>query len=150
MSRDRCIGILFLLFCALLWFYLIPTYIKGTKQAVYPQLIVIILAIPSVGMLFRKATPQNVLRFLVLDLQQLVHSVYARTILLVISYAAYLLCVDALGFFSASGLFCLYYMCFFGERTLKGLFMTPAILLGCTYCIIALFLKYPLPKGLLF
>jgi len=150
MSKDRCIGLFFLLVVALIWFWIIPLYSKGAEQAVYPRFVSVLMAVSAIGLMLRKTTPQNALRLPAFDLQKLARSVYARTLMLVISYVLYLYSIEIFGFYTSSFVFCVGWMFFFGERTLKRILVTPVILLGVTYGIVTVFLKYPLPAGLLF
>ena len=150
MSKDRCIGIFFLLVFALLWFWIIPLYTRGPTEATYPRFAALLMIAPAIGLILRKVTPENAIRLPAFDLRELLRSEYARTILLVISYVIYLNCVEALGFYTAGLSFCMFWMLFFGERALKRILLTPFIILGCMYGIVTKFLQYPLPSGVLF
>ena len=150
MSKDRCIGFFFLLVFVVLWFYIIPIYTRGAEEAAYPRFAALVMLVPAIGMILRRATPENALRLPAFDLQAFLRSAYARIILLAISYVAYLKCVETFGFYTASFVFCIGWMFFFGERIAKRILLTPLVLLVCTYAIVTKFLKFPLPSGLLF
>ena len=148
MSKDRCIGIFFFLLFALLWFWVIPANTRGPVEAAYPRFAAILMLVPAIGLMLRRTTPENALRLPAFDMQRLLQSEYMRILLLVMSYPIYLICVQALGFYTAGFLFCIGWMLFFGERTFARVLITPVVLLGSIYCIVSVFLRYPLPRGL--
>jgi len=150
MSKDRCIGIFFLLVFLTLWFWLIPSYTRGPVEAAYPRFASLIMLVPAIGMILRRTTPENILHLPAFDLQKLLRSEYARVLLLILSYPVYLISVQALGFYTAGFLFCVGWMLFFGERALTRVLITPVLLLGSIYGIVSAFLRYPLPSGLFF
>ena len=55
MHQDRLLGLGLLLLCALGWFWLIPVYVEGDIQQVYPRAVIILiylaylLLIPRLG-----------------------------------------------------------------------------------------------------
>jgi len=150
MSKDRCIGIFFLLLFLSLWLWVIPFYTKGPVEAAYPRFAALIMLVPAIGMILRKATPESILRLPAFDLHKLLRSEYTRVLLLIMSYPVYLISVQTFGFYTAGFVFCVGWMIFFGERTLARILITPLLLLGSIYSIVTAFLRYPLPSGLLF
>ena len=150
MSKDRCIGIFFLLLFLVLWFWLIPIYTKGPVEAAYPRFASLLMLIPAVGMILRKTAPENILRLPAFDLHKLLRSEYACVFLLIVSYPVYLVCVQIFGFYTAGFAFCVGWMIFFGERALTRILLTPLLLLGSIYGIVTAFLRYPLPAGMFF
>ena len=150
MSKDRCIGVFFLLFWLVLWFWLIPAYTRGPVEAAYPRFASLIMLVPAIGMILRRTTPENALHLPALDLQKFLRSEYARVLLLIMSYPVYLVSVQTFGFYTAGILFCVGWMLFFGERTLTRVLITPTLLLGTIYGIVSVFLRYPLPRGVFF
>jgi len=150
MSKDRCIGIFFLLVFLTLWFWLIPSYTRGPVEAAYPRFASIIMLVPAIAMILRRTTPENILRLPAFDLQKLLSSEYMRVLLLIVSYPVYLVCVQTFGFYTAGLVFCVGWMLFFGERALTRVILTPVLLLGSIYGIVTAFLRYPLPSGMFF
>ena len=135
MSVDRLIGGLFLFACLLLWFWIIPQQVVGEEQAFYPRLTVILVAIPAALMFLRNKGRRITLAFF--------RQGPSRCIV-------FLLCVEKIGFFVSSAVFCPLYMLFFAERNFWRISLTTCGLLGGIYIIVVQLLKYPLPAGLLF
>jgi Na+-translocating ferredoxin:NAD+ oxidoreductase RnfA subunit len=150
MSKDRCIGILFLLIFAALWFWLIPSYTRGPTEAAYPRFAAFLMLVPAFVMIFRKAAPKDIIHLPAFDLKKLLQSPFVRTVLLVLSYMVYLNCVEAIGFYVSGFVFCVFWMLFFGERSILRITLTPFFILGSMYVLITKVLRYPLPAGLLF
>jgi len=149
MSKDRCIGIFFLLVSGVLWFWLIPSYTRGPAEAAYPRFVAFLMFVPAVAMLFRKATPENTLHLPTFDLQKLLRAPFMRTLLLIISYAIYIKCVEIFGFYTSGFVFCIGWMLFLGERAVIRVLLTPLLVLGIMYVFITVVLRYPLPAGIL-
>lgn len=146
MCTDRLIGSIFVTFCIFSWLYLIPTYVKGDEQAIYPQLVIGFLFLPAILMcLFPKKRPVQA----ACPLPQLLLS-YAPVLKLSVLYIVYILGVQYIGFYSASFVFSIVFLLFFGER--RGLFLL-LFALGISmgiYAVIGYFLNFPLPAELLF
>lgn len=142
MRANRLIGVFFILFCAVSWFYLIPTFIKGEEQAVYPRLVLLFLLLPALGLLLRSGdvvvaagTPSRP---------------DPMTFMLIALYLAYLYGVQRVGFFVASFVCAVLFLLLFGERRPLMLFCVPTGLLLGIHLVIERFLHFPLPVGFLF
>ena len=53
MHQDRLLGLGLLLLCALGWFWLIPVYVEGDIQQVYPRAVIILISLASLGLCLR-------------------------------------------------------------------------------------------------
>ena len=149
MSVDRLIGGLFLFACLLLWFWIIPQQVVGEEQAFYPRLTVILVAIPAALMFLRNKGRRITLAFF-REGSDISKDLAGKILVLVLSYIVFLLCVEKIGFFVSSAVFCPLYMLFFEERKFWRISLTTCGLLGGIYIIVVQLLKYPLPAGLLF
>lgn len=148
MNRNRVTGILFIMLCILLWFYLIPEYIKGHDQSIFPKLLVIFIAIPSLLMIFRKKQQSNEAPVVIMNVIR--SDIFKKTAILLSSYCVYLVSISYIGFFVPSIVFGSFYMYFFGEKRFSFMFLSPLCILIAIYFIIVYTLKYPLPSGIIF
>ena len=148
MNKDRITGLLFLFFCALLWTWLIPCYVKGEEQSIFPKLVTLFIAIPSLLLCLRKgghapaepsSCPSGIFRSSGLHL-----------LLLAAGYALYLIAAARIGFFVSSLAAGMSALLFFRERSPLIILGVPLSLLAVIYFVIVYLLKYPMPAGILF
>ena len=140
MHQDRLLGLGLLLLCALGWFWLIPVYVEGDIQQVYPRAVIILISLASLGLCLRseprvKAKPippeDRPARLM-------------AALKLVGLMAAYL------AFFSCSLVAAVFFLWFLGVRKLRSLLLVPCIILICVHLLIERGLRFDLPDGLLF
>lgn len=145
MQKDRIFGLCLILFCALLWFGIIPAQTDGAEEAFVPRLTVLFIAVPSLVMFLRRSpavensgSGDGLAVFL---------KAVLPTVLL---FLAFLIAVDRIGFFAAGLLFSVCALLLFGERRKRVLLFTPPGMLGVVYLVIVHVLKFGLPQGILF
>lgn len=143
MNTDRWIGLGVLVLCALFWFVIIPEQTEGATEAFMPRLAVIGLAIPSLIMLMRHRSTVKPPDF---DPGAFLHS----TLPCIGAFAMYVLGVACIGFYLPTACFLVFALLLFGERKLKTLVLTPALLVGVVYVVMSVCLNFELPSGLLF
>lgn len=146
MNKDQKFGIVLLIFCFILWFFLIPTQISSTKDAVYPRLVNVWIAICGILLILKswKSTEKIILDE-AKDKQGII-----RVIAIVIIFLIYIFIIDFLGFFISSFIFIIILMLSFGVRQWIKLISVPIIILLFLYFLIEKVLVFPLPKGIFF
>ncbi|WP_295640167.1 tripartite tricarboxylate transporter TctB family protein [uncultured Mailhella sp.] len=142
MNNDRWIGLGFIILCALMWFVIIPGQTEGAEEAFVPRLTVLGLAVPSLIMVVRRPRTVTPLNFYP---DAFVHSTLPTLGL----FIAYLVGVTFLGFYVSTACFLVLSLLLFGERRTKTLILAPAGLLVAVYVVVAVFLNFQLPAGLL-
>lgn len=150
MRADRLVGVFVVLFCVVCWIYLIPTYIKGEEQAVYPRLVVLFLALPALVMAARPCPGAPRAAAAGSPAPEKTPITDPMTLALAVLYLLYLYGVQRVGFFCASFVGIVLFLLLFGERRLLVLFGVPTGLLLGIHCVIERFLHFPLPAELLF
>ncbi|MFO8090714.1 MAG: tripartite tricarboxylate transporter TctB family protein [Desulfatiglandaceae bacterium] len=147
-DSDVKLGMVLLLFCILLWFFLIPTQIRGDEQKLYPRFTTFFIAIPSLILLFR-------------GIRKGIFSTEGKSFLVVLYESRYCLgavglmvlyavAMSYLGYYSSSFLAVAVFMIYLGERRPIPLLLTPVAYLLVVNIVIERILNYPLPEGFLF
>lgn len=150
MTTDRLIGSLFLAFCLLMWFVIIPSEMASEEQEFYPRLTILCIALPAFLMILRRSGKRIGLGDLASYFSNMGNPSSIRLLVLVASYAICILCTEYIGFFVTNFVFFIFYMILLHERRLANILITPIFLLAAIYGVIVCALKYPLPDGLLF
>ncbi len=147
MHRDRLVGILLIVFCIFGWFYLIPNFIKGETQQVFPRIILIFILMPALGLALRQSKTgtqaQNTTE------KQASQRAFIKICCLAIMYLGYLLLIPVLGFFVCSAAITVGTLLFLGVRKMKTLVLVPLVMLSIVHVVIERFLNFVLPTGLL-
>jgi len=146
MNKDQKFGIVLLIFCFILWFFLIPTQISSTKDAVYPRLVNVWIAICGILLILKswKSTEK-----IILDEAKDKKGII-RVVAIVIIFLIYIFMIDFLGFFISSFIFIIILMLSFGVRQWIKLISVPIIILLFLYFLIQKVLFFPLPEGIFF
>jgi hypothetical protein len=147
-NSDVKLGLVLLLFCILLWFFLIPTQIRGDEQKLYPRFTTFFIAIPSLILLFR-GTRKGIFSTEGKSFMLVLHeSRYCLgAVGLMVLYA---LAMSYLGYYSSSFLAVAVFMMYLGEKRPIPLLLTPVAYLLVVNIVIERILNYPLPEGFLF
>ncbi len=144
-QKSRILGIVIIVFCIVLWFFMIPTQVKGKEQKIFPRLITVFLAIPSALLIAsRKEVSED------FSHQSFDREGVLRVIVTACLFAIYLFIIGYVGFFPASFLFFVVLMAYFGVRSWKKFLFIPVVLLFAIYFIIERLLRFPLPEGEIF
>lgn len=146
MNRDQKFGIVLLIFCFILWFFLIPTQILSTKDAVYPRLVNVWIAICGILLILKswKSTEKTISN------ESKDEKGIIRVVAIVIIFLIYIFMIDFLGFFISSFVFIIILMLSFGVRQWIKLISVPIIILLFLYFLIKKVLFFPLPEGIFF
>jgi len=146
MNKDQKFGIILLIFCLILWFFIIPTQISSTKDAVYPRLVNVWIAICGILLILKswKSTEK------IISDESKDEKGIIRVVAIVIIFLIYIFMIDFLGFFISSFAFIIILMLSFGVRDWKKLISVPIIILLFLYFLIEKVLVFPLPKGMFF
>ena len=146
MNRDQKFGIVLLIFCFILWFFLIPTQISSSKDAVYPRLVNVWIAICGILLILKSwKSSEKIILYESKDKQGII-----RVVATVIIFLIYIFMIDFLGFFISSFIFIIILMLSFGVRQWIKLISVPIIILLFLYFLIKKVLFFPLPEGIFF
>lgn len=146
MNRDQKFGIVLLIFCFILWFFLIPTQISSSKDAVYPRLVNVWIAICGILLILKSwKSSEKIILYESKDKQGII-----RVVATVIIFLIYIFMIDFLGFFISSFVFIIILMLSFGVRQWIKLISVPIIILLFLYFLIKKVLFFPLPEGIFF
>lgn len=145
MKTDQKLGLALLIFCLILWFFVIPHQVAGKAQSLFPRIITIFIGIPSFFLIIiRKDSPRQT----PFGLEE--RKGIARVIITAIIFFIYILVINFLGFFISSFVASLLFMLYFGARDWKKIVVIPAMLLLFIYFLIERLLGFPLPSGIVF
>jgi len=146
MNKDQKFGIVLLIFCFILWFFLIPTQISSTKDAVYPRLVNVWIAICGILLILKSwKSTEKIILYESKDEKGII-----RVVATVIIFLIYIFMIDFLGFFISSFIFIIILMLSFGVRQWIKLISVPIIILLFLYFLIKKILFFPLPEGIFF
>jgi len=146
MNKDQKFGIVLLIFCFILWVFLIPTQISSTKDAIYPKFVNVWIAICGILLVLKSwKSTEKIISHESKDKKGII-----RVIIIVIIFLIYIFMIDFLGFFLSSFIFIIILMLSFGVRQWKKLISVPIIILLFLYFLIEKILVFPLPKGVFF
>lgn len=146
MNKDQKFGIILLIFCLILWFFLIPTQISSTKDAIYPRFVNVWIAICGILLILKSwKSTEKIILYESKDKQGII-----RVVATVIIFLIYIFTIDFLGFFISSFIFIIILMLSFGVRQWIKLISVPIIILLFLYFLIKKVLFFPLPEGIFF
>ncbi|MCZ6764339.1 MAG: tripartite tricarboxylate transporter TctB family protein [Alphaproteobacteria bacterium] len=147
MNYSTVTALVLLSMCLILWFVLIPNMIKLDEDAVFPRLVVFVLAFLSILLLAQaarsSATVEGGLDF---PTGEALWLVLAVTVLFTVN----VLIMRLLGFYLTSLIFLPICMFVVGVRNWRVLILVPAILISSIYGLMELVLYSPLPRLRLF
>lgn len=149
MHVDRQTGLVLLAMCAVAWFFLIPNYVIGHEQQVFPRIVLVLIAIPSLVMCIRTGPRKTA------EPEDPAMARSRRVALVKIgvmggAYLAYLLLIPVVGFFVSSFAATVGFLFYLDIRNVKTLTLVPLGLLGSIYVVMECFLNFNLPSGILF
>lgn len=146
MNRDQRIGIIIIIFCIVIWFFVIPAQITGRRESIFPRFTTIWILISSFFLIVqsRKVVP-NKISYELLDKKTIFQFIVIAFILLIC-----ILTIDFLGFFIPTFLFLVITMSVLGVRDWRLLILIPLVLLLSIHFLIEKLLVFPLPKGRIF
>ena len=110
MHQDRLLGLGLLLLCALGWFWLIPVYVEGDIQQVYPRAVIILISLASLGLCLR-SEPRVKAKPIPPEDRPARLMAALKLVGLMAAYLAYLLLIPRLGFFSCSLVAAVFFLC---------------------------------------
>ena len=148
MNDQLKLGSIVLVFCCFMWFYAIPNNIKGPQAALFPNILIVSLAILSgffivKGIKLYKAGERRG-SFTFLNKA----SFYSLTIIPMM--AAYVFLIGIIGYYTTTCMFITVFMIYFGTRKLLPLCLFSTLLPLLVYMIIGKILSFPFPTGFLF
>jgi len=146
MNRDQKIGIIILIFCIVIWFFVIPAQVAGRRESIFPRFTTIWVLISSVFLIAQswKNSPKKISPGL------LGKETIIRFISIVFIFLIYILIIDFLGFFIPTFLFLVITMSVLEIRDWRPLILIPLILLLAIHFLIEKVLVFPLPTGIFF
>ncbi len=144
--KNRIVGIVLFVICLLFWFIIIPKETMGEEEALFPELVTVLLGISSVILIFQRKTD------LVDDNSNKKPDREAifRVVVTVVAFGIYLVLVKFIGFFISSFILLSALMAYFGVKRLRTILLIPFIIVVVIYLIIERFLEFPLPRGWIF
>jgi amino acid transporter len=153
-TKDRFLGIILIIFCGILWFFLIPTYVRGQEQSLFPKMITvwigafsIIFLINSVFQpLARKSEEESDKS---LERGSTRNSWISGTSLLglMIGWGFYIFLIPHMGFYPAAFLLLLSSMYFLGVDNWKVLLFRSGLAVLMVYLVFEIGLNLRLPRG---
>lgn len=146
MNRDQKIGLIILIFCIVIWFFVIPAQITGRRESIFPRFTTIWILISSLFLIAQswKNPPKKI------SPELLGKGKIIRFIAIVFIFLIYILIIDFLGFFIPTFLFLVITMSVLGIRDWRLLILIPLVLLLSIHFLIEKLLVFPLPKGRIF
>jgi len=146
MNINQKIGLILLIFCIVIWFFIIPSQVAGVRESIFPRFITVWILISSLFLIVQswKSSPKKISHELP-DKGTII-----RFISIVFIFLIYVLIIDFLGFFIPSFLFLVITMLVLGVRDWRLLILIPSILLLSIHFLIEKLLVFPLPKGRIF
>jgi len=146
MNRDQKIGIIILIFCIVIWFFVIPAQVTGRRESIFPRFTTIWILISSFFLIVQswKVVP-NKISYELLDKKTIFQFIAIAFIFLIC-----ILTIDFLGFFIPTFLFLVITMSVLGVRDWRLLILIPLVLLLSIHFLIEKLLVFPLPKGRIF
>ena len=146
MNRDQKIGIIILIFCIVIWFFVIPAQVAGRRESIFPRFTTIWVLISSFFLIVQswKIVPKKI------SPELLGKGTIIRFISIVFIFLIYILIIDFLGFFITTFLYLIITMSVLGVRDWRLLILIPLVLLLSIHFLIEKLLVFPLPKGRIF
>lgn len=146
MNSEQKIGLILLIFCIVIWFFIIPSQVAGVRESIFPRFITVWILISSLFLIVQswKSPPKKISHELP-DKGTII-----RFISIVFMLLIYVLIIYFLGFFIPSFLFLVIIMLVLGVRDWRLLILVPSILLLSIHLLIEKLLVFPLPKGRIF
>ena len=146
MNRDQKIGIIILVFCIVIWFFVIPDQVAGRRESIFPRFTTIWILISSFFLIAQnwKNPPKKI------SSELLSKGTIIRFISIAFIFLIYILAIDFLGFFIPTFLFLVITMSILGVRDWRVLILIPIVLLLSIHFLIEKLLIFPLPKGRIF
>jgi len=151
MNSDQKVGLVLLIFCLTMWFFIVPTQIKGVRESVYPKFIIIWIGVGSFLLVlqgWKKDASKRILYRLQKQNKKNKKGI-VRVIVIAILFSIYIFMIDFLGFFISSFLFLVITMLIIGVRDWRKLILMPAIMLLLVF-LMGKLLIFLLPKGKIF
>jgi len=143
-NRQFKIYGLLIVFCLILWFFLIPNQTKSPKEALFPKIITIWLGISAIIGLLKKSKFPNKNN---LSLKYKKKGTL-KIIFIMLFFFIYIIMIYLIGFILSSFLFLIFIMLFLNIHNWKILFLMPTVCILVIYVLIEVILKFPLPKGI--
>ena len=145
LQKNRIMGVVLLAICLVLWFLIIPEETKGEEEALFPQLVTILIAIAGIMLIFQRSAKINEE-----EKQKPDKKVIVRVVVTAVAFGIYLMLVKLIGFFISSFLILTTLMAYFGVRKIRRILLIPVFVLMAIYVVIVRFLGFPLPRGWIF
>lgn len=146
MNSNQKIGLILLIFCIVIWFFIIPAQVAGVRESIFPRFITVWILISSLFLIAQSwKNPPKKISHELLDKDTII-----RFIAILFMFLIYILIIDFLGFFIPTFLFLVIIMLVLGVRDWKLLILIPFILLLSIHLLIEKLLVFPLPRGRIF
>lgn len=146
MNTSQKFGLTLLIFCVIMWFFVIPTQVGGMRESTYPRFVTVWIAISSVFLILQSRRGVSKRIFHGLENKKRI----ARVVVITITFLIYVLMIGFLGFYVSGFLFLVMVMLSLGVRDWKILILMPSTFLLFLYFLIERLLVFPLPKGRIF
>jgi len=145
MKTDQKLGLALLIFCLILWFFVIPHQVAGKAQSLFPRIITIFIGISSFLLIIRRKDSPKKTPFASEEKKGI-----TRVTITAIIFFIYILMINFLGYFISSFFASVAFMLYFGGRDWKKFILIPFMLLLFIYFLIEKLLGFPLPSGIIF
>lgn len=145
-NKEQILGIILIIFCLIMFFFLIPTQISSPKERFFPKLIITFLLFNSLCLILRASRiSPNKMPNKLLD-----KGILVRFILILSIFLIYIIIIGIFGFFISSFLFLSITMFFLKVRDWRILIIIPITLLAFIHFIMEKLLFFNFPNGIFF
>jgi hypothetical protein len=145
-TADQKFGLIVLLLCLALWFFVIPAEVANPRDAIYPRFVTFWIAINSVLLITRgrKIFSPEISR------QWESKQGIARVAIVASTFLVYTLIIDFFGFFMPTCAYLVILMLIFGVSDWRALAAVSVAVPLFLYFLVEKILNFPLPQGRIF
>lgn len=146
MNNDRLTGLAVLVLCLFAWLVILPGYVEGSSQKIFPEAILVLLALPALFMVIhphpdpKKAAPRP-------EVRSAQRKAACKAAIMAACYLGYLLLIPVLGFYLSSMAATVGFLYFLEVRKPVVLVLVPAGMMLTIHLIIERGLRFTLPTG---
>lgn len=142
-SRDRLLGLSVILFCLIMWFWIIPQQTGHRLAAEFPHLVVLFLVFPALVLISSPTAQTSAKAFL--DAAE--KRALRRSSALLGLTTLYIFLVPVVGFYVCSTVALFFFLRCLGEKRWRYLCFLPVGMMAALYLSISKALSYPMPTG---
>ena len=140
MDGNRLTGLCIIIFCAILWFAVLPAQTEGGEDTLLPRIGILAMAVPAFILALRGGSKPA----------SLPAASFLRVAVPLFGLsAAYAAAVPAVGFFASSAVFIAAALLLFGEHQPLRVALIPIAVPAAVFAVMRVALSFDLPQGVL-